>query len=192
MHALIIVSHPLATSLTHATARAIADAIGEHGGSSELADISAEGFDPRWSPSDVAAFLKEAPQTPEILAEQARIDRADALVLVYPIYWWSFPALLKGWIDRVFANGWAYDERDDGSIERKLGHLPVHLAALGGADLRTYARHGYFGAMRTQIDHGIFDYCGAPVIQTELLVDSDPEVTLETARKIGRRVVLGK
>jgi putative NADPH-quinone reductase len=43
----------------------------------------------------------------DVLAEQARIDRADALVLVFPIYWWSLPGLLKGWIDRVFVNGWA-------------------------------------------------------------------------------------
>ena len=40
--------------------------------------------------------------------EQQRLDRADALVLVYPIYWWSFPAQLKGWIDRVFIQDWVH------------------------------------------------------------------------------------
>ena len=87
----------------------------------------------------------------DVIAEQQRINRADALVLVYPIYWWSFPAQLKGWIDRVFTQGWAYDERD-GKLVKLLGHLPVHLIALGGADQRTYARYGYFGSMKTQID----------------------------------------
>ena len=87
----------------------------------------------------------------DVNAEQQRINRADALVLVYPIYWWSFPAQLKGWIDRVFTQGWAYDERD-GKLVKLLGHLPVHLIALGGADQRTYARYGYFGSMKTQID----------------------------------------
>lgn len=124
-----------------------------------------------------------------MLAEQTRLDRADALVLVYPVYWWSMPGLLKGWIDRVFANGWAYEERGDGTTEKKLGRLAVHLVAIGGADLRTYARHGYFAAMRTQIDHGIFGYCGAPVVTSELLTGSEPPAAhLERARAIGQAI----
>jgi putative NADPH-quinone reductase len=43
------------------------------------------------------------------------------------------PALLKGWIDRVFTNGWAYEETAEGDIVKKLGHLPVHIIGLGAA-----------------------------------------------------------
>ena len=52
----------------------------------------------------------------------------------------------------------------------------------------TYARHGYFGAMKTQIDHGIFDYCGAPVVTSELLLESEQGRgnQLAAARAIGR------
>ena len=98
---------------------------------------------------------------------------------------------IKGWIERVFTQGWAYEEHADGTLVKKLGHLPVHLVALGGATLRTYARHGYFGAMRTQIEHGIFDYCGAPVASSTLLLASDdgyPDSALASARGIGRRI----
>ena len=56
---------------------------------------------------------------------------------------------------------------------RKLQHLNVHLVGIGGADAQTYARRGYDTAMKTQIDHGIFDYCGAPVVTSELLLQSD-------------------
>jgi NAD(P)H dehydrogenase (quinone) len=101
------------------------------------------------------------------------------------------PGLLKGWIDRVFANGWAYDEGPDGKIVKKLRHLRVHLVAIGGADLRTYARHGYFGAMRTQIDHGIFDYCGALVGTSELLVPGETQTLhshRDAAYAIGRKL----
>jgi NAD(P)H dehydrogenase (quinone) len=97
--------------------------------------------------------------------------------------------LLKGWIDRVFTNGWAYDEDSNGKLHKKLGHLPVHLVAIGGADERTYARHGYFGAMKTQIDYGIFDYCGAPVVASELLMGlaaQNIDSHLKTAHRIGR------
>jgi NAD(P)H dehydrogenase (quinone) len=99
------------------------------------------------------------------------------------------PGLLKGWIDRVFANGWAYDYSPDTGLVKKLRHLRVHLVAIGGADLRTYARHGYFAAMKTQIDHGIFDYCGACVMTSELLLEpetGDLRTHLDAAHAIGR------
>ncbi|MBW6420891.1 NAD(P)H-dependent oxidoreductase [Rhizobium sp. XQZ8] len=189
MHALIVVSHPDPNSLTHSAAKQIGAGMTGDGRADtfEIADLSAEGFDPRFTESDLAAFRHDAELASDIRAEQARIDRADALVLVYPVYWWSMPGLMKGWIDRVFTNGWAYDDRAGGKVVKKLQHLPIHLVAIGGADLRTYARHGYFGAMRTQIDHGIFGYCGAPVRTTELLLDQPdgPEAMLATARKIG-------
>lgn len=98
---------------------------------------------------------------------------------------------MKGWIDRVFANGWAYDFGPDARLVKKLGHLPVHLVAIGGADVRTYAKHGYFGAMKTQIDLGVFDYCGAPVMTSELMLGSDTDdsiLHLKTARGIGRNL----
>jgi NAD(P)H dehydrogenase (quinone) len=189
MHALVVTAHPDIASLSHAVARTVLDGVISSGHSAELADLAAEGFDPRFTQHDLAVHRREVAQSPEILAEQARLDRADALVLVYPVYWWSMPALLKGWIERVFANGWAYDEGADLKLRKKLQRLPVHLIAIGGADMRTYARHGYFGAMRTQIDHGIFDYCGAPVLTSELLVPL-PQMSehLDTARAIGAKL----
>jgi NAD(P)H dehydrogenase (quinone) len=191
MHALIVVAHPKPSSATHAVAARVAEGVRRAGHSAEIADLAAEGFDPRFTEHDIAVHRERRAAAAEVLSEQARIDRADALVLVYPVYWWSFPALLKGWIDRVFANGWAYDEARGTPLARKLGGLPVYLAAIGGADWRTYARHGYFGAMRTQIDHGIFDYCGAQVPRTELLLepaDGDWRENFEIADALGRKV----
>ncbi|CDN46627.1 NAD(P)H-dependent oxidoreductase [Neorhizobium galegae] len=191
MHALIVVSHPEPGSLTHNVAAHLAEGVTMSGGSFEIADLAAEGFDPRFTQADLAAHRREEAPSADVTAEQARIDRADVLVLVYPVYWWSMPGLLKGWIDRVFANGWAYDDAEGAKVVKKLHHLPIHLVAIGGADMRTYARHGYFGAMRTQIDHGIFDYCGAPVMASELLLEEEldkPDFPSEIARKIGRNV----
>lgn len=189
MHALIVVAHPEPGSLSHGIARQLGEGLAGQGHSFELADLVAEGFDPRFTAADLAVHRRQAPPPADVAAEQARIDRADALVLVYPVYWWSMPGLLKGWIDRVFTNGWALDYSPDAPLVKRLRHLRVHLLAIAGADARTYARHGYFGAMKTQIDHGIFDYCGARVLTSELLLDSetqDPGPHLATARAIGR------
>lgn len=190
MHALIVVSHPDSQSLTHAVAHSFAQGIAESGAhTTEIADIAAEGFQPAFNQDDRTAYFLEKPVPSDVLREQERIDRADALVLVYPVYWWSFPGQLKGWIDRVFSNGWAYDEAPDGTIGKRLGRLAVHLIGIGGADGGTYARHGYDKAMRTQIDHGIFDFCGARVVTSEFLLDVNGQAGvshLVTARALGR------
>lgn len=193
MHALIVVSHPVAGSLTHTIARHIAENVAtpDNTHTVEIADLAAEGFDPRFTAADHSAFVKEIPLPADVLAEQARLDRADALVLVFPVYWWSMPGQLKGWIDRVFANGWAYDDDDTGKMVKKLQHLKVHLVAIGAADAGTFARHGYGNAMKTQIDHGIFDYCGAPVVTSELLLSAEPseiDAQLAKAQTIGRGI----
>ncbi|WP_087002555.1 NAD(P)H-dependent oxidoreductase [Rhizobium sullae] len=193
MHALIILAHPDPKSLSHSVAAHVAEGVALSGpdNSFEIADLAAEAFDPRFTAADIAVHRREAMPPADVIAEQARIDRADALVLVYPVYWWSMPGLLKGWIDRVFANGWAYDEGQDTKLVKKLRHLRIHLVGIGGADAGTYARHGYLSAMKTQIDHGIFDYCGACVVTSELLLASAgrcPKVHLDTARTIGRNI----
>ncbi|WP_097302930.1 NAD(P)H-dependent oxidoreductase [Pseudomonas chlororaphis] len=189
MHALIVVAHHDPRSLSHSLAAQVAEGLGPSH-SFEIADLFAEAFDPRFNAADHAVHRRQEQPPADVLAEQARIDRADALVLVYPVYWWSMPALLKGWIDRVFANGWAFDfSLEENRTEKKLGHLRVHLLGVGGADAVTYGRHGYEAAMKTQIDHGIFDYCGARVLTSELLLESesqDPALHLRTARSIGR------
>jgi len=192
MHTVIALSHPDPHSLTHAVAHRIAEGIQAAGaGTVELADLATEGFDPRFRRDDLEAHHRRAPSPADVLAEQARLDRADALVLVFPVYWWAMPGLLKGWIDRVFANGWAYDDGGEAGVIKKLGHLDVHLVGLGGADERTWQRRGYREAMKTQIETGIFDYCGAPVVSSTLLLEVDTgnvAPLLEQALEIGRQL----
>lgn len=192
MHALIVIAHHDSRSLTHSLATQVAEGIStDPTNSFEIADLSAEAFDPRFTAYDLAVHHREARPTADVAAEQMRIDRADALILVYPIYWWSMPAILKGWIDRVFTNGWAFDFSPETTLVKKLSKLQVHLVAVGGADKGTYARYGYADAMKTQIEHGIFDYCGASVATSELMLESesrDPIFHLEAARSLGRNL----
>lgn len=189
MHALIVVAHHDPQSLTHSVAAEVGAGLTASGHTFEMADLAAEGFDPRYSAADHSVHRTRVVPPADVLAEQARIDRADALVLAYPIYWWSMPALLKGWVDRVFVNGWAIDYGPDTPVQKKLRHLQVHLLALGGADESAFERHGYAKAMNTQIDHGIFDYCGARVLTSQLLLDSESgtaQAHLHKARAVGQ------
>ncbi|MBD8099880.1 NAD(P)H-dependent oxidoreductase [Pseudomonas fluorescens] len=191
MHALIVVAHHDPQSLTRSVAEQVGAGLSASGHSFEIADLAAGGFDPRYTAADHRVHRSGATPPTDVLAEQARIDRADALVVVFPIYWWSMPALLKGWIDRVFVNGWAIDYGPDLPVTKKLRHLNVHLLALGAADASAFDRHGYAKAMRTQIDYGIFDYCGAQVLTSQLLLESEGDSAhahLHKARTVGQRL----
>ncbi len=189
MHALIVVSHPEPNSLTHAVAACIGKGLASAGHTFEMADLSTEGFRPEFTAADIAVHLQTGALTADVAAEQKRIERADALVLVYPVYWWAMPGMIKGWIDRVFVRGWAYDVGADSKPVKRLMHLPVHLVALAAGGEQTYAKHGFSDAMKTQIEHGIFGYCGAPVMTSRLLTDThEPNTHTETAFDIGRGV----
>ncbi|MRK21880.1 NAD(P)H-dependent oxidoreductase [Pseudomonas sp. JG-B] len=191
MHALIVVAHHDPRSLTHSLAAQVADGLKHSGHDSEIANLAAEGFDPRFNFADHAVHRHQVAPPADVAAEQARIDRSNALVLVFPVYWWSMPGVLKGWIDRVFANGWTFEYSLDGGLKKKLRHLKVHLIGVAGADAGTFERHGYSEAMKTQIDHGIFDYCGATVLTSAVYFESesnDPAPYLEAARSIGLKL----
>jgi NAD(P)H dehydrogenase (quinone) len=170
---LIVTAHPDPDSLVQHLADRLVAALDD--GTSELADLAAEGFDPRYTLGDRHTYRVAGDYTPDVAREQERLDRATDLVLVFPVYWWSMPALLKGWFDRVFVNGWAFGLDADGRIVRQLDRLRIHLVPVAGDDAGVYDRHGYEQAMRTQLEHGIVDFCGARRGVTAFVHDSERE-----------------
>ena len=75
-----------------------------------------------------------------------------------------------------------------------MRHLQVHLLALGAADQSAFERHGYAKAMHTQIDYGIFDYCGAQVLTSALLLESESggaQAHLDRANALGQGLFEG-
>ncbi|QIS42718.1 NAD(P)H-dependent oxidoreductase [Clavibacter capsici] len=158
MTALIVTAHPDPDSLTHEVARRLEAALG--GSGVTTAHLAQEGFDPVFGMADRRTYAGDAPAPADVVAEQARLDAVDHVVLAFPVWWWSMPALLKGWIDRTFIGGWAFDI-DDGRIDKRLQRLTVHLVPVSGFGRESFARHGYLSAFQTQIGHGILDYCGA-------------------------------
>ncbi len=171
MPTLIVAAHPEADSLTIHLARRIEAALE----AAEVADLAGEGFDPRFTPGDRVTYRTGADFPADVRAEQQRLERVTDLVLVFPVYWWSMPALLKGWIDRVFVNGWAFAPGPGGEMQRNLGWLRIHLVPIAGDDAGVYERHGYEQAIRTQIEHGIVDYCGARRGATVFVFESEQD-----------------
>ncbi|MGC4939811.1 NAD(P)H-dependent oxidoreductase [Kribbella sp. DT2] len=188
MHTLLVAANADPKSLTHHVLGELEAAL--HPGSVEVADLSAEGFDPRFGPADRQSYAAGAQATysAEIAAEHRRLERATDLVLVFPAYWWSMPALLKGWIDRVFINGWAFDHSATAGLQPKLQALTTHLLPIAGDDAALWERHGYMTAFKTQIEHGIIDYAGSPRGATAFVHEAEQDSAEATAQNVARAV----
>jgi NAD(P)H dehydrogenase (quinone) len=186
MHALLVAANPESRSLTHHVLGRLEAALQPV--SAEIADLAEERFDPRFTPADRRAYHDGGNYPADVMAEHRRLERATDLVLVFPVYWWSMPALLKGWIDRVFVNGWAFEHSPASGLQPKLQGLTTHLLPIAGADSGAYERHGYESALRTQIEHGIIDYCGSRRGSTAFIYESDQLTAETTARHVDRAV----
>ena len=115
----MVFAHPRRTSFTVALLDHFVSGLLEAGPNPEIVDLYREGFNPCFGEEDFAQFKEGGVMPADVLREQARVEAADALGFVFPVWCWSFPAILKGWIDRVWSQGWAYDFR----LEKTAGFL---------------------------------------------------------------------
>ena len=185
MNVLIVFDHPRRNGFCGAVLDSLVQGLQAAGHRTEIADLHAEGFDPRLDPEDEPDWNDPRKvYSPVVLAEQARIARNDALAFVFPVWWWSLPATTKGWIDRVWNHGWAYGDR-------KLPHRKALFLGVAASDADHYAKRGYDGAMDTQLVTGITQYCGIADSRQELLHgalgdEGDRLALLKRAKDLGR------
>ncbi len=115
--ALVLIGHADPGSFNHRLAQAYADGFAATGGAVERLDLTALRFDPVLR----HGYRADHPLEPDLRAARAAIERADHLVWVFPTYWAAPPAVVRGFVDRVFLPGWAF---------RFEGHaLPTGLLA---------------------------------------------------------------
>jgi NAD(P)H dehydrogenase (quinone) len=191
MRILLLFIHPKRDSFCGRLLGVVQAQLESQGHAVELADLYAEGFNPAFIPEDFAQFTGE-PMPDDVLREQARVDRNEALVIIAPIWWWQYPAMLKGWIDRVFIGGWAFTDARGPNTQPILGLRKVLVLATAGAEAARFAKYGYLEGIRAQWDVGVWGYCGLDV-QTTILWAVRPfdAPAAETEAKLeeGRRVV---
>lgn len=160
MNYLIIYGHENPKSFNHALLEVLTGALGETH-QLEVRDLHALHFNPVLTCADMEALEKGTPPA-DIQTEQDFVRWADVLIFLYPIWWSSMPALIKGYIDRVFSFGFAYTVDENGPRGLLTGKK-VHIINTTGADEETNSEYGVFQSMHNLTDVGIFQFCGMEI-----------------------------
>jgi len=102
MRCLIVFSHPVETSYCAALCARATDALRAAGHEVRLLDLYAEGFDPVLGRQERIDYHTPVVNERPIRTHLEAIKWAEALVFIYPTWWYGLPAMLKGWLDRVW------------------------------------------------------------------------------------------
>jgi NAD(P)H dehydrogenase (quinone) len=182
MKTLIVLAHPEPDSFTASLARHGAATLRGAGHDVDLADLYRMRFDPisdrrnfrmaanadRFDQQLEERFAADHDSfAPSLQVEMDRLAACDLLILQFPIWWLGMPAIMKGWIDRVFAIGRTYGGGrwfDRGWMRGKQAMLAV---TIGGTE-QAYSRDGIYGPVEDvlrPINHGILGFCGFDVVE---------------------------
>ncbi|XP_041504426.1 NAD(P)H dehydrogenase [quinone] 1 isoform X3 [Microtus oregoni] len=140
--ALIVLAHEEKTSFNYAMKEAAVEALKKQGWEVTESDLYAMNFNPIVSRKDItgkpkdpenfqyssetALAYKEGRLSPDIVAEQKKLEAADLVIFQFPMYWFGMPAILKGWFDRVLVAGFAYTYAtmyDSGPFQNGILHF---------------------------------------------------------------------
>lgn len=198
MKVLIVFAHPEPRSLNRALLDVATSELRLRGHEVQVSDLYAQSWKSDVDRADfpslgsserlqVAAASKQAFEadtlTADVKAEIEKLLWADVLILQFPLWWFSMPAILKGWVDRVFAYGFAYgvgehserrwgDRYGDGTLKGKRAMLVV---TAGGWE-EHYSDRGVNGPIDDllfPINHGILYYPGYEVLPPFVVYRAD-------------------
>jgi len=177
MKHLIIYAHPNQESLNGQFKQAIEKILEQQKQDVIVRDLYTLGFDPVLSLEDMTGQRKGIVNE-LIKNEQEYIKWADIVTFIYPIWWTGMPAIMKGYIDRVFSYGFAY--RYDQGIQKGLltGKQAIILNTHGKSN-EEYSTIGMDKALLLTSDKGIYTYCGFQVKEHSFFDKADratPEI----------------
>ncbi|MBR5713148.1 MAG: NAD(P)H-dependent oxidoreductase [Lachnospiraceae bacterium] len=123
MKAFIVYCHPSEDSFTGHVRDSFIKGIEDSGNEYILSDLYKMNFRTDMTEEEYLrdAYYRDTPApADDVIAEQEKINSADAIVFIYPVFWTEAPAKLVGWFDRVWTYGFAYGERTMKTLEKGL------------------------------------------------------------------------
>ena len=184
MRVFVVLAHPLKESFAASVSRTVVAALEANGHAVDLLDLYEEDFDPRLTASERASDMAGTYDLSAVAPYTERLKAADALILVFPQWWFNLPAILKGFIDRVFVTGIAFDFSADGiKLEPKLEKLR-HLWAFSSTGSPWWVVKFYMGdPVRRILKRGVGAFCAKRVdFRMTCLHDMDNTTSAKRAR----------
>ncbi|MFI4933928.1 MAG: NAD(P)H-dependent oxidoreductase [Caulobacterales bacterium] len=163
MKHVVILAHPSGHSFNAAAAKAYLRAAQSMGHSAVLRDLYAMGFDPRLGAQELPWAPDFAPGA-DAIAERALIAEADVIVFVYPLWFNAPPAMLKGYVERVFGMGFGYEDAQPGVRPLLAGKRLVSLSS-SGAPAAWVDQTGALSRLRVGFDEHLAAVCGLTVLE---------------------------
>ena len=108
MRVLVVYCHPVPESFCAAIRDTAVDVLQARGWEVRLLDLYAEKFDPVMGTEERRAYNERAPEDPALKPHFGHLAWAQAILFIYPTWWYGLPAMLKGWLDRVWATDVAF------------------------------------------------------------------------------------
>lgn len=158
MKHVIVYAHPNPKSFNAAILDTTVTTLQGQGHEVTVRDLYQLQFDPVLKGSDFEA-LQAGKALPDIAAEQSAIAQADVVTFIYPIWWAGLPAMIKGYIDRVFSYGFAYAYQDGAPAGLLTGKKALIINTQGTPE-PYYDASGMTQAMKQTTDTGILAFCG--------------------------------
>ncbi|MBE0496144.1 MAG: NAD(P)H-dependent oxidoreductase [Campylobacterales bacterium] len=113
MKCLVVLAHPLEDSLCAYLAEKTIEHLEKKGYEVTLKNLYKETFQPTLTKEERESYYAESFDASGVQSDILQLKEAQSLVLIFPTWWFSFPAILKGWFDRVWAPGYAYNHALD-------------------------------------------------------------------------------
>ncbi|MCU1396727.1 MAG: putative oxidoreductase [Ilumatobacteraceae bacterium] len=140
-HVLVVVTHPVPTSFTHATAEAAVRGLRDAGHEVTVLDLYAMGFQPAMTEPERHAYHGEDPVVDPLVAESvAAVQACDTMVFVYPTWWSGLPAMLKGWLEKTMVPGVAFVFDAQGKVHPGLQRVQMIVGISSYGSSQTYVR----------------------------------------------------
>ena len=166
---LIIHAHPNLHSFSKAIVDSAVAASKKCGADYKIRDLYRMNFNPILSYEELQGSYQGIIPA-EIRYEQRLIEQADLISLVYPLWWMGFPAILKGYLDRVLTHGFAYKTENGISSGLLSGKKLQQFIAIG-SNLEEYKKLGFDKSIKDMLADGLFNYCGISDIQHTIFDD---------------------
>jgi len=182
----VIVAHPRRESLTCAIGEAYAEAVRTAGDQAEIRDLYRMGFDPCLKAAEIPG-AGGASFAADVIDERARLAEMDVFAFVYPLWFNAPPAILKGYVDRVFSLGFGYEPGPDGTSPLLEGRRLVSFTTSGAPE--AWVRDtGAFSALTTLFDAHVAAVCGMTVMDHVHTGGVTPGLARDAAAEILARV----